>query len=360
MSNKMAIVLGCNIHWAPYYFRYEKMLIEKNVHFDLIIWDREGLHEEVQANEVFRFCLSDTSCNNNPKKVVKFFKFARFVKKKVKQNKYEKLFFLGFQGCALTLNASFFSKKYKNRYWIDIRDYHYEWFKPYFLLEKKVIQNAFDVAISSDGFRSFLPEYQYLNIHNVDPNMDRILKDYSPSSSQSIRISFIGNVRYLDENKRLLSLLGNDKRYKLQYYGAGSEEIEEYCRTAHITNVDFCGRFLQSETVVFYNKTDIINNVYGNTTKEVTTALSNKLYYSICLKMPILVSPQTFMEEYCKDYGFGFSFNCKESFADDLYVWYTRLSSKSMKTIYDSAWEKIELEEQKTNARIIEFIGVNR
>lgn len=353
---KYAIILGCNLHWAPYYYRYEQILIKNKIPFDVIMWNREGI-KEAMAGDLIEFNLPDVSCNNNPTKVVKFFKFANFVKKTVKKNQYSKLIFLGFQGCALTLNASFFSKKYKNQYWIDIRDYHYEWLHPYYKLEEKVINAAFDVAISSEGFKDFLPPYDYLHIHNVDPHMAELMGQYKHvKDDDHIRISFIGNVRYFNENCALLQALGNDERFRIQFYGTGTEQLEEYCKENSISNVEFHGRFAQQETVLFYNRTDIINNIYGNQTKEVTTALSNKLYYAIYLHMPILVSSGTYMEQFCEPYGFSFSFKEGKSFADDLYVWYHK-ALKRDDAAYVAAQHRVEEDEEKTFRRLTEFIG---
>ena len=47
---KVAVILGSNIHWSPYYLRYEKQLNALGQPFDLIIWNREGLAEDVKAN----------------------------------------------------------------------------------------------------------------------------------------------------------------------------------------------------------------------------------------------------------------------------------------------------------------------
>ena len=353
--SRFAIVLGCNLHWAPYYYRYEKILNDYKIPFDVILWNREGIKETISA-PCIEYKLSDVSCNNNPSKVFKFFRFASFVKRIVKRNKYSKIIFLGFQGCALTLNAQYFSTHYKNRYWIDIRDYHYEWFRPYYMLEQKVIDSAFDVAISSEGFTEFLPHYDYLHIHNVDPNMDTLVRDFAHvKDAEHIRISFIGNVRYFNENCALLRTLGNDDRFQIQYYGTGTDQLKDYCEKNQIRNVEFHGRFAQSETINFYNKTDIINNIYGNGSKEVTTALSNKLYYAIYLHIPILVSPGTFMERFCKIYGFSFSFEESAGFADALYDWY-RLNAQRDDKAYLDAQKKIQEEETATFKRLREFL----
>ena len=81
MISRILVVLGCNTHWAPYYYRYEKQFIENDVLFDVVIWDRENISETLAANTVYKFKLQDKGNNHNIFKVLKFFQFARFVKK---------------------------------------------------------------------------------------------------------------------------------------------------------------------------------------------------------------------------------------------------------------------------------------
>lgn len=351
---KIAIILGSNIHWAPYYYRYENLLVELGIDFDLIYWNREGIQEESRAN-LIAFATPDVSNNKNPLKIWKFIAFSAFVQKTIRENHYDKLIFLGTHGCAVCFCAEYLAKHYRNKMWIDIRDDQYEWFPPFYWGEKKSIGASYATAISSYEYTSFLPEHDYLYMHNIDPNAAQMQAAYSPvkDANSQIRISFIGNVRYFDQNVKILKYLGNDNRFKLQFYGKGSENLEKYCREHDITNVDFWGGFAQKETLSFYNKTDIINNVYGNDTLNLKTALSNKLYYALFLKMPILVSANTFMEKLAKQYGIGFTFEEKEDIADRLYDWYSGICAGKIMPDYDTLWTRV----QEEDTQCIETLG---
>lgn len=355
MDNRIAVVLGCNIHWAPYYYRYERLLLQNKIDFDVIMWNREGKKEKIKGNMI-EFDLPDTSNDHDPKKVVKFFSFANFVRKAIKKGNYSKVVFLGLQGCALTLNVGFFLHRFKQCYWVDIRDYHYEWFKPYYMLEKLAIDNSFYAVISSSGFESFLPPHEYGKIHNIDPMMKEIVSNYLPVVSKKIRISFIGNVRYYDENVRILTRLGNDDRFTLQYFGPGGEKLESYCKDHGICNVLFGGAFNQDKTRELYEQTDIINNVYGNELIETKTALSNKLYYSIYLELPILVSPNTYMQEISEDKGFSFAFRDDKNFANDLYYWYEHFQQNKPVSEFAGLRKTIENDEINWKKRFRDFV----
>lgn len=351
---KVALVLGCNTHWTPYYYLYERMLTSRSVDFDLIIWNRELLDEKSKGT-VIPFNLPDISSSKDPKKFYKFFLFANFVKKTIKRNKYDRVVFLGLQGCALPLEVFYYAREYRNKYWLDIRDYHYEWFKPYYFLEKIAIHNAREVAISSEGFKAFLPKERYIHVHNVDPDIDELVRKHLRSHSEKIRICFIGNVRYLEENKKLLDVFKNDERFEIQYIGNGSEIVEQYCDDNDINNAIFAPSFPRERTIDFYNNADIINNIYGNDSLETTTALSNKLYYSIYLGVPIIVSPDTYMEKFCNEYGFGIAFRYSMDFKEELYNWYLNVDKKE--TIYSRAKELVTSENKEFEERFIEFIG---
>lgn len=359
-EKKIAVVLGCNIHWAPYYYRYETLLQKEELDFDLIIWNRENIQEECHATHVYEYKERDKSCSNDPKKIVKFFGFSTYVKSVIKKNKYTKIVFLGLQGCAATLNAWFYTHSYKDKYYLDIRDYHYEWFYPYYILEKSIIKNAWYTVISSKGFKRFLPQNDYGYIHNIDPHMDEIVKVAGNIYREEgpIRIGFIGNVRYYNENVKLLEILKNDERFVVEYFGAGSENIQEYCKQNGIHNVKFRGRFQQSETAQLYKEVDIINNIYGNSSMETTTALSNKLYYALCLHKPIIVSDNTYMEKLCDQYGISITFKDDESFADYIYKWYCefRTNLQDRKDKFDELWTMVMKEDKEAMQRFEDFI----
>jgi hypothetical protein len=357
--NKSALIVGTNLHWTPFYYRYENILNELNLPFDLLIWNREGLSEKSAAKNIYEFKSIDIANNKNPLKVIKFIRFSNFVKRTLKKENYNKIVFVGTYGCTVAFCANYLSKNFKNKMWIDIRDDLYEWFKPYYNAQKRTIEASYATAISSPAYTKFLPEYDYLFMHNIDPNASELIKkfNYVPDKEGRIRISFIGNVRYYEQNKQLLSLLGDDNRFVLQYYGKGSEQLKEYCIENNITNVDFHGAFAQEETINFYEKTDIINNMYGNDTMNLQLALSNKLYYGLFLKLPILVSENTLMEELTKEYNVGFTFINDSNFADNLYDWYQNIQCNKSNCRFDELWNRFLEEDNYCVKKLEEFLA---
>jgi hypothetical protein len=119
-----------------------------------------------------------------------------------------------------------------------------------------------------------LPKWDYVICHNdplIRPDNEREISQKRKGITTPIQISFIGLVRFFEQNKKLLGILGNDERFMLAFYGQNSNALEEYATDAGINNVLFKGRFKPEETVDFYMKTDVINNYYGGFTSGVVT-----------------------------------------------------------------------------------------
>lgn len=342
---KIAIILSSNTHWAPYFSRYVNLLNDLNLEFDFILWNRENISETISSPlcNLIEFRLQDSTNDGSPFKVFKFFKFASFVKKKLRQNNYSKIIFLGTYALIPAIFSKFLEKKYAKKYWIDLRDLTYEKIPIYQKLERRAIKHSYWTVISSKGFLPYLPSFDYGFVHNIDSNLERFSSVYKKSTSSSIRICYIGNISYYDECKSLLSSLANDKRFEVFVVGPNHEPLKRYCEEKEIYNVHFSGRFKREETINFYNNADIVYNAYGNDSLNVKTASSNKLYYSLRFRLPLLVSSGTYMEELGMKYGFSFTFDYSYNFADKLFFWYQNLKKRQPQ--YDLLWNQVSKED---------------
>lgn len=357
---EICVILPCNIYNAPFYKRYEKMIMERYEEFDFICWNRACIDEETKGVPIL-FNVRDSVNSGSPKKIINYIKFGNFVKRKLTTKKYDKIIILGSYAGIMVQLARFLKKNYDQKYWLDIRDFTFENIGFYYRGMKMAIENSYNTAISSKGYQEFLPAYNYVIAHNIDS--ENILKSKDIRSDymrqKQIRISFIGLIRYYDENKKLLNRLGNDNRFILQYYGMNSEELKLYCSEKNITNVDFHGRFLPEETALFYKKTDIINNVYGNNSVAFTTALSNKLYFSAGLRIPILVCPNTYMEEVTVGRGFGFAIDYNDAqIGDKLYKWYMELMKNNNDAKYNEFYDAVIEEDCKFENELCKFLVI--
>lgn len=352
---KIALILSSNLIWAPYYYKYEDFLVKNNCQFDLLIWNREG-KEELSKGNMIEFNCPDKTNDGNWKKIFSFFKFAKFLKRKLKEKKYDKIVFLGTYAFIPASISLFLKRKYKNKYWIDIRDLTYESNKLFYMFENKAINNAKNVTISSKGFEKYLPKYNYNYIHNIDSNINEISTLYKKTDSEKIRISYIGNIGFLNEVIKFLNVFKNNDDYILQFFGNGSEKVEQYCKENNIYNVSFKGKFKKEETIDFYNSTDIVYNLYGNNNKNVRSALSNKFYYALKFNLPILVSPNTYMEEISKECKIGVAFEENHQFPSYLKKWYLDFVENN-ESNNESVWNYIANQDMETWNKFMEFLN---
>lgn len=355
---RICIVLPCNIYTAPFYKRYINIFKSIEAEFDLIYWDRADILEETFADNTFKFEMPDEVNSGNSSKIFKYLKFNLFVKNILEKRKYDRVLILGSYAGIMAQLSSFLSSKYSGKYWLDIRDYTFEKNRLYLRMMTKAIKSSHATVISSPGYKEFLPEWDYIQAHNID--FDSI-NSFNPSNKikdDKIRISFIGLVRYYEQNKKLLEIFKNNSQFTLQYFGMNSEILEEYCQANEIHNVEFHGRFKPSETPYFYNKTDVVNNIYGSTGIELTTALSNKLYYAASAGIPILVSKDTLMADISCKYGFGYAVDLSDMhLPKKLERWYLQLNQSKMFENCRLFMKSVEEDEIEFETRLINFIS---
>lgn len=318
--NSVCIVSFCNFYLLPYADYYIKSVLDKGLDCYLLYWDRD---DNTTTNENYKGCHEiiyrkyiDQESSAREKELG-YVGAMLFFYKALLTNHFDKIIFLQSHAAVACLPLI---PKYKNRYLVDIRDYSFENFSSYRSLESIVTKNSFDNIISSKAYMTFLPKGHYVIAHNYSPVS---FHNNSFNATEPIRISFIGSIRFIDINKKLLQLFSNNDKFQLNYYGRGSEVLRNYCENESIKNVDFYGSFNPNQTIDFYKRTDLINNIYGNNSNYLDFALSNKLYYACQCYIPILVCKNTYMSEVVEDYNLGFVFDIDNpNEPNRLYDWY--------------------------------------
>lgn len=323
-DSKICFISLDNINRIPYIDRYRQVL---NCSYDIIYWNRNNTKENCGAQNYFSYYFDIK--NAKIKKIAKLFGyigFARYVKKILKKNKYSGV--IAMTGNCCVLNYSILRKLYKGRYIIEIRDYWKEHNKTYYKLEKKAIEDSYAAIVSSPAYKTFLPEYNYIQAHNVnllpDDALERIRRRVN--NQCPIVISCIGGAKNLEYDKKVLLKFKNDHRFLVRYIGRGYEALLPFCESNSINNVYIEGLFPQEKTLDYYENTDMILNLYGNNRPSVDYALSNKLYFAAQIEKPILVCPNTYMADISTENGFGFVFDINDDNATDkLYDYYQNL-----------------------------------
>ena len=345
---RFCVVSFCNIYVLPYAKLYIDSIIRSGNSCTLLFWDRDSVNGD---NDKFENCskiVYQKKIKSNSSKLTKFFGYLRstaFFKKELKRGSYDGIVFL--QTHSAVFCQKVLCKHYPFKYVIDIRDFTLENYSLYRKSEAKVIKKAYRCVISSPAYSSFLPESDYVVAHNfVEFPKGSIDKIRNNAFVKPIKISFIGTVRFLEMDKKILTIFKNDERFQINYYGTGSDYLKKYCEDNDIRNADFHGSFSPADTADFYLKTDIINNLYGNHSPFLDYALSNKLYHSGQFYKPILVCPNTFMEEVSKQYKMGFVFDVENPDKEALYNWFIDFNRKEFEQGCDAFIQKVKNEIQ--------------
>ena len=355
------IVSFCNIYVLPYGKTYIDKILKSGNSCTLLFWDRDAVNGNNDSFEGCEKIVYQKKIKSNSGKFVKLIGYcgaASFFRKILFKRDFDGVVFLQTQSAVFT--NKILLRKYHHKYIVDIRDYTLERFGWYRRMEIALIQNSFKVVISSPAYKKFLPNGNYIVAHNYSPFPKEVVsRVINNITIEPIKISFIGTIRFLDMDKKILNVFKNDFRFQINYYGTGSEVLKNYCKANRIKNVDFYGSFSPSDTADFYMKTDIINNLYGNNTPFLDYALSNKLYHSGQFLKPILVCPNTYMEEVSLKYKMGFVFDINNPNKDLLFEWFNTYDKIEFKQGCEAFIEAVKKENEEFYNMIDSFIEDN-
>lgn len=304
---KFALIIPNNIWVCPYVSIYTKLLLEKDISYDIISWNRDGSSESgiqfyrpVHGHNIFNILYS-------------YKRYAHFVKKTIRTNGYERL--IVFTPQIAIFISSFLKKEYKDRYIFDYRDLSIEQnylFKKSF---KHVLENSYANVISSPGFIDYLPKgFDYILSHNfnIDIVKQSLNKRIEPYMGSKIRLLTIGAIR-MDCNIDVIDAIGNVGDFELAFVGKGQAVsfIKSYVEKNNYKNIIFEGYYEKADEANIYIKSSLVNIIYPDKPSH-STALSNRFYNSLIYKRPMVVTKNTIQGYYAEKYGVGLVVNdCK-------------------------------------------------
>ena len=158
----------------PYVKDYENLLINNQIQYDFLLWNRTGdkmeMPVESRINHVFNYITKKSKIS----KVIPFLMWRRFAKRILKKNKYD--FLIVCTTIPAVLLTDLLLKSYKDKFLLDIRDYTYENIRLYRYALKKLINYSGLTVISSKGFLEWLPfdKDAYVVSHNLT-NFETVL-----------------------------------------------------------------------------------------------------------------------------------------------------------------------------------------
>lgn len=353
----VALVFCGDLKYCPYIKRYIERLEKGQQDYKVFFWNRGSFEMKLSDHYIYY----DKSSELTISKIEKFRDFVKFRKWLTRQ--------LSLYHCdkiiALSTLSGVFLGRYlysgKTKYMFDIRDYSYEHVKPFYAVEKKVIENSAVTVISSAGFKAFLPKHNYIIAHNFNRN-DVVAGATFKKTEGKINFVWNGVMRYYEFQKQYLNALKNDPRFNIIFHGDGPELslFKEYCASNGFENVVFTGAYDNSDKAELLRNAHILNNCYGHAKsaeKKVKYAVPNRFYDGIIYHIPQIVEPEGYKSEWVKKAAVGENFAANESFADKLYEYYMNIESQDFNKACDTALDQVIKEDDKYIAAIDDFIN---
>lgn len=342
---KICILSIVNIKHMTGAAPYTEFFVENNIPFDIIHIDKYSINEMSKASNIYKYKININKDWSRVKKIYKYWGFRKFAINKVIENDYDLIITWGTETALLF--QDFLLTKFRNKYIINIRDYANLNNSIKKIMLALLIKKSLFTTISSNGFKKFLPDFNYIRLHSVNTSVinSAAKRESKQSKTDPLRICFIGNVRFYENDVKLLNELGNDPRFTIQYFGVGSDKLKQYAIAQNIKNVEFVEAFDSSQTAELLDRGDVINNLYGHNIISLDTAVSIKYYYSVYLYLPILVFENTHMAEISKGISFVVNDNYTD-LGDRIQDWYKKLDFVKFKSICDKKISEIENDNQ--------------
>lgn len=354
---KIAILSATNIKHMSLISLYTEILNNHNVPYDIIYMDKYDEDEPFECAHKYRYV--NLIGRKWPKifKRIKYMMFVPYAIRILRRNKYD--FIIVWNDVAIFMFAEYLGRFMKGKYCLNVRD-DMEYRNPlYKRMYKRCFANSAFNTISSKGYLTFLPKSaSYIPINSLNLSVLKGMKIHERmrQNTEPIRIGYIGYVRFFERNQQLMEIFANDPRFELHYYGKNANVLKEYAEQKGIKNTAFHDSFPVQDTKQYLEKIDIINNLYGNETVNLRTAISIKFFHALYSRIPILVNTGTYIGEIATQLGVGFYVERidDKTLPDRLFAWYRKIEFEKL----NKACDKFLEDAMKENA-IFEKIVVD-
>jgi hypothetical protein len=309
---RVGLILASNLYMSPYIRYYTEILDESTVSYDIISWNRFGVHED----GTHAFELKTRLNKNIAGKVIDSLRYCRFVESRVGREAYDKLVVFTLQN-ALMLSP-FLQKHYCGRYAIDIRDYSVANRLFGFRLPR-TIQNAALTVISSAGYRFWLPEkHDYVVGHNI-ANCQPLEMQARIEGNAKYKILTIGAIGYYEANRSLIEELAGSTMFELEFVGSGTADrmLRDFAANQCAQNVTFKGRYAKEDEPKLVQGAAIISILMDGTLNS-TTLMSNRFYLALVHGIPVMVDEGTEQARWVQKYDLGIIIDKKGGLREQL------------------------------------------
>lgn len=353
MEARVGIIFIGDIRFCPYLKQYTSHLDKAHIRYDVIFWQRNQMHIEYEDKNLIIYHKASQLHKKPYEKIMDFYGYRRFLKKKLKEGQYSKLVILTTLSGVLLTGVL---KKYKGRYWFDYRDVSYEHLAPFKKLTWRIVENAYITSISSKGFKAVLPrKCNYVMSHNASMAQLRkkVASEKKAVFEQPIILSYIGFVRNEALIKKMMDVFSKDQRFILKFYGTGPdyEAVRQYLKEKQYSNILMYGYYKEEDKAKLIQSCDMINYYYP-LTKVNRWALANRYYDGLIYKKPMWVCPETYSGQLVMEQEVGIGVSLEEkTICEKLYQYYVGLDydafTERTKNIIEKIIEEQEIYENK-------------
>ncbi len=355
---KIGIVGFGNLSIMQYLFKYTALLDREQADYDVIYWNRLGIEEQAAfGGRTIPYNVPVDTFQAFHKKIFAFLQYARFVRKTIRKNRYEKLIVLTTP--TATVLWDLLLGKYRGKYIYDYRDITKEQsFAPFARLVKKLIAGSQVTMMSSQGFAEVLklPATDKIMIAHNTHRATEGTYAVRLSRQEPLRIGYWGLVRQVEFNRQLCDRFGNDPRFTLVYHGTGDyEKLAAYCREKGYRNISFTGRFALEDVPGFVEQTDILHCMYENNVRQ-QPAVPVKLYDALEFRLPLLISTGSHLEQVMEGVTGSLALDLsREDMADAVYEWYRSLWAEAVETAYGAMEASVREDDRRFDKAVTEF-----
>ena len=351
----VGIIFINELKYSPYLSKYTDTLDQLNMEYEIIFWNRNPENDRLiyPSNQIV-FRLKSREDRHPIIKFFDFFRFGNFVKKKIKERKYDKIVVLS------SLAGIFLYRTLMTKYWekyiFDYRDASYEYFRFYLKMIKKLVACSYFTCISSKGFLDILPSSdKYVFAHNFKySDLKHKLEKSVMTPHEKIHLSYIGLLRetYL---YRLIDVISQDNRFMLYFHGGGEFLNGAMKHAAGTKNVAFTGEYTGDEKIKYALEADIFCYNYESSFIN-DRALANKYYDALIFKKPLLGNSRTYSGQLIERNGLGISLELDDpEYTNKLYGYYVNLDRDIFDANAERELERVLCEDATYMLKIEEF-----
>ncbi len=351
----VGIICFWDRHATPYLLKYEQMLQQAGLPYEIIFWERDGRSSKPSFRQDGHDVYIDFKCKKGSRKLFSFITWTKHISRYIRAKEYSHLILLSTVPAVLL--SPFVIHYYTGKYIFDIRDYTLEKYSLFRKLVMKLVNNSCLTPISSKGFMKWLDESpRIIPNHNITICEKDGLSAPDFCKNKPLRFSFVGNVRLDTQTAAMLRTLGHSTKIEQHYYGRVLSvcNIEEIIKEDHLTNVTLHGPFNLEEKEAIYRDTDLINTVYANAEREEdiplgdSTPLPNRLYDALIFYRPLVTSRGTYLAELSDEYHLGVNVNGFDRKLEEKIINYTKSFDKKVFMEGCDKLRAIVIEEENT------------